>query len=542
MGRIEPAFAGPMHADREVLQGLRLAGMRGKVAVMLDESSLFVETRRGHATGFPLSTVAGHNHHQTHLMPPLSQYIGAILLVCGLWLIELPAVRRLVLFAGLAILASWLLTRRPTLTVELTNGETYVITGPDSILMRLSFMLNRVMDGISLDEARAGLEHLDTTRPHPITSTPAALITPAPIAGLLQGESPARPSAEGLLEEFIHDEESARIDPHPTMVVNFNSAPASGPAPESFLPAPVSTGLIHRATDALEQHRLGEPEQAPLHPRSPVDHDEATRQLAAAGPTFGIAATGWQEPMQEQPLVQDSGFLPSFIGQNGAVAPPRPLDAEPFGMDAALEQALEAELVDEQPFEREQAPAAMEGVVRRAMDHTLAASPRHVSSMPRRDVNKAPVGLQRTRIPRIPRRRLTLSNLFTAAGSQSPPSPSESDYARTYGDPDATLNPEADVPEMDEFMRARLRADSASQGILREDQQRLAGSTGGERPNDRYTELMDSMSAPLPASEETLTGERQAQLGPSLRFGDLTEVGQEQARSTPFLDLDRLDD
>ncbi|HIH53689.1 MAG TPA: hypothetical protein HA286_05345 [Candidatus Poseidoniaceae archaeon] len=48
------------------------------------------------------------------------------------------------------------------------------------------------------------------------------------------------------------------------------------------------------------------------------------------------------------------------------------------------------------------------------------------------------------------------------------------------------------------------------------------------------------MSAPpLPASEETLSGERQRQI--TSTFSDMVEAHAEPSQARPYLDLDRLD-
>ena len=71
----------------------------------------------------------------------------------------------------------------------------------------------------------------------------------------------------------------------------------------------------------------------------------------------------------------------------------------------------------------------------------------------------------------------------------------------------------------------------------------MAGSTGGERINDRYREIINTVArSDLPPSDQTLTGDWQRELGPQ-RFDDLHEVGSQSLPSTAhhFANLDRLD-
>ena len=93
---------------------------------------------------------------------------------------------------------------------------------------------------------------------------------------------------------------------------------------------------------------------------------------------------------------------------------------------------------------------------------------------------------------------------------------------------------------MSTWQHTRLRTDASSQAIVDEHNRIHAGSSGGERADDRLRNLLDDISvAPLPASEETLTGERQGQIASS--FSDMIEVHTEPAAGRPFMDLDRLD-
>ena len=93
---------------------------------------------------------------------------------------------------------------------------------------------------------------------------------------------------------------------------------------------------------------------------------------------------------------------------------------------------------------------------------------------------------------------------------------------------------------MSTWQHTRLRTDASSQAIVDEHTRIHAGSSGGARADDRLRDLLDDISvAPLPASEETLTGERQGQIASS--FSDMIEVHTEPAAGRPFMDLDRLD-
>ncbi len=545
MGMTEPAFAGPMEGHREVLSGLRMSGLKGKVNVALDASSLIIEAKHGQSTNFPIGSVRTFNHHQTHLMPPLTQYLGALLVMSGLWLIETVPVRNTILLTGSGLLAAWLLTRQPTLTVELTNGEHHVITGPDSTLMQLAYVLGRVLEGMSLEEARVGLDLIDLQRHHPVTSTPEALVAPSSIAAMLHGAAVTSASAENVLDAFLEEEETAPLSPS-TSVVNINIHPTDEYLPSTTIDTSAAGGgLFGRASTALNEGRMPAPDPAPVHPRSPVDPEEAERLRNGTSSPFAASDVGWLEaPSLPQPTqnVEAPDFLPSFYGPEGTSSPrhdlPAPTQAPTMGH--SLPPPAQAPMHET----REAAPAAVptRGVVSRATVAPLPdAPPRQLGG------NLSPRGQQTTHThlqpDRVPRPKSgVLQSLFNALVGLRPPSRQEQEYTQMYGDPDARFRASQGA-ELSSFQLARLRSDSEHQAMLAEEQHRMAGSTGGERSHDRFRQIIDTIArSDLPPSDQTLTGDWQRELGPQ-RFDDLHEVGSQSLPSTThhFANLDRLD-
>jgi hypothetical protein len=109
-----------------------------------------------------------------------------------------------------------------------------------------------------------------------------------------------------------------------------------------------------------------------------------------------------------------------------------------------------------------------------------------------------------------------------------------------YGDEDGATVAAEDVQPMSTWQRTRLRSDSTSQAIVDEHVRIHAGSSGGERGDDALRQLLNHISAPaLPASEETLSGDRQGQISSS--FSDMIEVGAEAGQSRSYFDLERID-
>lgn len=563
MGEIVPASAGPMQLDREVLEGLHLAGMRGRVAVEVDPSALLIRAKEGKTTTLPLGSISTFNHHQTHLMPPYSHLFGLILIGMAGWTIELVAVRNVVMAIGCILVGAWALTRRPTLTIDLHNGECHVITGADGKLMMLAYLMGRLMAGMSLPDAREGLDEVGRPR-----STPEALVAPAPLAGLLEGELVPRATPDAaVLAEFF--EETSMVPSSPAAAVpavNITIEDRRQPMPsDAYLapvqdvvpPSQVQDGLHARAQRNMAEQRLGlpTPSQDAINPRTPVDRDAAQQARDEASSPFAVTGNGWQPipqdtralpaPRVENPMPAfdpgETPYLPSFVGPSGhSGTMPTPEPAPHFPVLGLHEAPAAAPLVEpEQP-----APPPVRGIVgtarRHPNDSMTAPAGQPVNLQPKLGTT-APRHLiprQRTQSGRT--RRRALGGLFDAALRPQPPSPQEQEYAAMYGDEDGATVAAEDVEPMSTWQRTRLRSDSTSQAIVDDHVRVHAGSSGGERTDDNLRELLNHISAPaLPASEETLSGDRQGQISSS--FSDLIEVGAEAGQSRPYFDLERMD-
>lgn len=564
MGEIAPASAGPMQMDREVLDGLHLAGMRGRVAVEVDPSALLIRAKEGKTTTLPLSSISSFNHHQTHLMPPYSHLFGLILIGMAGWAIEMIAVRNVVMTVGCVLVGAWALTRRPTLTVDLHNGECHVITGADGKLMMLAYLMGRLMAGMSLSAAREGLD--DLTQPR---STPEALEVPRPITGLLEGEViPRAAPDEAFMAEFFDEPVASTPSlPIPTPAVNITIEDRRAPMQSDAYLAPVQVdmpvtpprdGLHARAQRMMTEQRetLPSPSHDALNPRTPVDRDVAQQAREEAESPFAVTGTGWQAvhpeqralpaPRTEAPLPAfDPGsepYLPSFVGPTGDSRPaPAPEPAPMFPVMGLHEPMPTVAPVDVEPEPPAPPVRGIVGTSRRS-ESERAALPagQPVNLQPKAGTTAPRHLIPRQRASTVRPRRRALGGLFDAALRPAAPSPHEQDYAAMYGDEDGQAVAEEDVEPMTTWQRTRLRTDASSQAIVDDHTRIHAGSSGGERADDPMRNLLDDISvAPLPASEETLSGERQGQIASS--FSDMIEVHAEQASARPYMDLDRLD-
>jgi hypothetical protein len=562
MGEIVPASAGSMQLDREVLDGLHLAGMRGKVAVEVDPSALLIRAKEGKTTTLPLGSISTFNHHQTHLMPPYSHLFGMILIGMAGWTIELVAVRNMVMGIGCLLVAAWALTRRPTLTIDLHNGECHVITGADGKLMMLAYLMGRLMAGVPLAAAREGYDEF--VRPR---STPEALVVPAPIAGLLEGETVPRSTPDAtVFAEFFDDDlvtpsNLSPAAPAVNITIEDRRSPMPSdaylaPVPMPTLALPVQDGLHARAQRNMVEQReaLPSPSHEAINPRTPVDRDEAQQARDDASSPFAVTGNGWQAipqdtralpaPRAEASLPAfDPGqepYLPSFVGPSGHSRPmPSPEPAPHFPVVGLHEAPAAAPLMEPEP-----APEPVRGIVgtarRHANDPTMAPAGQPVNLQPKLGTTAPRHLIPRQRTQSVRTRRRALGGLFDAALRPQPPSPQEQEYAAMYGDEDGAAVAAEDVEPMSTWQRTRLRSDSTSQAIVDDHVRVHAGSSGGERGDDAMRELLNHISAPaLPASEETLSGDRQGQISSS--FSDMIEVGTEAGQSRPYFDLERMD-
>ncbi|MGB0489883.1 MAG: hypothetical protein ACPHK3_04960 [Candidatus Poseidoniaceae archaeon] len=565
MGEIVPASAGPMQLDREVLDGLHLAGMRGRVAVEVDPSALLIRAKEGKTTTLPLSSISSFNHHQTHLMPPYSHLFGLILIGMAGWTIEMVAVRNVVMTVGCVLVGAWALTRRPTLTVDLHNGECHVITGADGKLMMLAYLMGRLMAGMPLSAARVGLDDLMQPR-----STPEALVAPQPIAGLLEGAVVPRATPDETIMAEFFDEPATSAPPLalPSPAVNITIEDRRAPMQSDAYLAPVQVqmptapprdGLHARAQQMMVEQResLPSPSQDALNPRTPVDRDVAQQAREEAVSPFAVSGNGWQAvnteqralpaPRFEEPLPAfDPGaepYLPSFVGPTGDSRPAPVPEPAPMFPVMGLQEPLPT-LAPSEPEPEPIAPA-VRGIVgtsrRSENEQAVAPAGQPVNLQPKAGTTAPRHLVPRHRTSSVRPRRRALGGLFDAALRPAAPSPHEQDYAAMYGDEDGQAVAAEDVEPMSTWQHTRLRTDASSQAIIDDHTRMHAGSSGGERANDRLRNLLDDISvAPLPASEETLSGERQGQITSS--FSDMIEVHAEPASARPYMDLDRLDE
>ena len=132
-------------------------------------------------------------HHNTTLIPGWIAFIGLCILYASWRVISPPNLRLAGLGLGIAMISGWVLTKRPTLTLDTELGDCHVLHAIDSRLLKLSTMIQRMNDGLTLEEARLGVDLLneDTEFPRQAANS-AALALPTPMEDLEPARSLSR--------------------------------------------------------------------------------------------------------------------------------------------------------------------------------------------------------------------------------------------------------------------------------------------------------------------------------------------------------------
>lgn len=235
--------------DAEVFSSLRLAGFDGKCKAVLDASRLVLERRSGHTLNLKHDAVARMRHHTTPLIPRWMFGIG-IFFIYASWRVFLPPAQYWFLGAGCAIVLGWALGRRPTLTIDTTNGDCHTLYGNDIALMRMTALVQRLQDGQTLDEAREGLNLLMREADFPATKVVEERLEaesePEPLA-----PSPSIPAFLGI----ENDSENTSEDLPPGWIGTLAGTPVQSNEPE-YSEQLVQNEAINRARTAHNEYSM----------------------------------------------------------------------------------------------------------------------------------------------------------------------------------------------------------------------------------------------------------------------------------------------
>jgi hypothetical protein len=153
--------------DFEVLGSLTLDGTAGKVLAVIDERMLSFESKTGHLTSIRLSSILHTHHHNSRLAPFWVAFLGIMFVWFGYRIIDPLNFRLGAMVLGGLFISTWILTGRPTLTIETKDNVCFAIMGNDARLMRMNHLVQRINQGMTLKEASDGLELLERDTDYP---------------------------------------------------------------------------------------------------------------------------------------------------------------------------------------------------------------------------------------------------------------------------------------------------------------------------------------------------------------------------------------
>jgi len=286
----------------EILSSLSMAGEKGRVKALLTDKHLCFESRTGHALDLRLDTISRVHHHSTTLIPGWMGFIGLILVWVS-WRVMIGHAQLAMGLFGILLTSGWVITRRPTLTIDTEAGDCHVLFGNDSNLMRLCILIQRMKEGASLEDARKGLEilHRDTDFPR-MTSIAEEASKPAPLP-----EINPSPSLSMFLDDLDLESgeiiEAEEVEPLPSWF--------DGPELEPEIP----DSLLQRARENLHTRRdAAWPSPQPVNPYQGMWRTEEPAFLNQQN----------IEPSNQPSLTPTpDSFLPSFVGspQDGVHIP-----------------------------------------------------------------------------------------------------------------------------------------------------------------------------------------------------------------------------
>ena len=279
----------------EVLGSLSLDGTSGKVLAVLDEHRLSFESKTGHLTSIKLSSILHTHHHNSRLAPFWVAFLGVMFVWFGFRIIDPLNFRIGAMIIGGVFIGSWILTGRPTLTIETDDNVCFAVMGNDARLMRMNHLVQRINQGMSMQEARDGLELLERDTDYPGVTIleesfdliePVNIEAPTSIGTFLGSNLEESPMAMFDSAMFSSDDEQVLELEYAEEVQAETELPDwfTKEEPEMDLglfPSFSADGLIDRANENIETRRYNEqpPQQYGAAQPNPVYNQNIPPQM-----------------------------------------------------------------------------------------------------------------------------------------------------------------------------------------------------------------------------------------------------------------------
>ena len=475
-------------ADKEIFLGLRLAEPSERVKITLDERMLSIEGKKNATVDMRLQAISTMKHHSTNLIPVWLVILGLALMWIGYRIMVPPTYRFTSMGVGGAIVLARLLTKKPTLTIHASSGDSHVLYGNERLLNRLSFMFQHLANNNTLAEVRIKLKAIENDYNGAWEDED---ISPAPILpNLLQV-----PNAVDrfLAEDSIVLEGQTAIEPEPDWTPTHEPEPVATPSVLGFIPSFQPVLSAPQPTTYPPDHRP-----------APLQHPVLIPQ-----PT---------PPMYQGMAHQTPAFLPSFVSQDGVHIPGFQTDTveeeelDVLALDAELIEAIDA-VVEVEP-EQEPVP------------HPPSNPPRTTMLKPREptSIEKSPFRPRRTdRLVARERRSTSMLNRIRETSSGLLERASQLGRPRPY----ATTETSGSLRE-----QAAASSPSPSQHVM----ESLSQDKGGVMSPEEAARLRER-EALLLATANELSQSEEGRLE-TMSFSDL----RSSAPNEEHVHLPRLDD
>tara|TARA_A100001388_G_scaffold276698_1_gene265153 strand:- start:5150 stop:6787 length:1638 start_codon:yes stop_codon:yes gene_type:complete len=153
-----------MEGESELIGNLSLVGMRGNFVAVLNQRQLTIENRIGQGLRIDLNSISKMRHINIPILPSGTPVIGAVAVAIG-YSILVPPIGWVVSLAGAFASLSYFRLRSSVLVIEDNDKSRHMIGGREGSLMRLCLMSDRLRRGLSVEEARVGLEEIENELP-----------------------------------------------------------------------------------------------------------------------------------------------------------------------------------------------------------------------------------------------------------------------------------------------------------------------------------------------------------------------------------------
>ncbi|MEC9119807.1 MAG: hypothetical protein VYC33_00590 [Candidatus Thermoplasmatota archaeon] len=242
--------------DSELFDNLNLVGISGRFCGILTERQLTFEDYSGYGIRINLSNISTLRNINLAKLPNSFLTIGAIGVWVGATIITSP-IGWAVAATGALSVFGYLKLKNPVLSIETNAGDKYLVTGTQSELLRLCMMVDRVMHGCTIEEAKVGLQELEEERKRLLAQNqPRALLE--------------APDTLDNSESNIIEAEPAAMISHSTETTN--SIPTASVVAQPSFSQPVSQdGGIFASLDASDAI----PATAPNYPTTSTDSRSA---------------------------------------------------------------------------------------------------------------------------------------------------------------------------------------------------------------------------------------------------------------------------